>query len=235
VPPLANWLLFIYPPSRHSLFPLPSSPSRSSSARCPPWRAASRRPSSSLLHSNSHQRAGVPWPPAFPCGELLPPSWTPAELPFRSPFLPASSLLLPWQTSSRQAPAPWPAPSSSAPWLKPELPASPSLEFYRAHGSNHKQIFLPTSHGRPPLSLSVAAVPCALFFLSHGKQQQQCRPSLGPCSSSLPHKTAAAASSPSSMAPPAIFPLGCSMECPWEICVVRSSPDISALCRLAVL
>jgi hypothetical protein len=148
--------------------------------RFPPWRAASRRPSSSLLHSNSHQRAGVPWPPAFPCGELLPPSWTPAELPFRSPFHPVSSFLLPWRTSSGQAPAPWPAPSSSAPWLKPELPASPSLEFYRAHDSNHKQIFLPTSHGRPPLSLSVAAVPCALFFSLPWKAAAAMSPSSRP-------------------------------------------------------
>uniref|UniRef100_A0A804LLP5 Uncharacterized protein n=1 Tax=Zea mays TaxID=4577 RepID=A0A804LLP5_MAIZE len=28
--------------------------------------------------------------PDGPCGELLPPSWTPAELPFRSPLLPAN-------------------------------------------------------------------------------------------------------------------------------------------------
>jgi hypothetical protein len=67
-------------PSRHFFSPWLLSPTRSSSA--------------SLPHGSTPARRGLPWPPAFPCGELLPPSWTPAELPFRSPLLPVSSLFL---------------------------------------------------------------------------------------------------------------------------------------------
>src|SRR5688572_12807979 len=49
----------------------------------PPMRS-SRRPSSSLLHGNSSQRAEAPWPPAFPCGEILPPAGSSAPpLPWR--------------------------------------------------------------------------------------------------------------------------------------------------------
>jgi hypothetical protein len=81
-------------PSRHFFSPWLLSPTRSSSA--------------SLPHGSTPARRGLPWPRAFPCGELLPPSWTPAELPFRSPLLPASSLFL---SSSRLR-----AGASSQPW-----------------------------------------------------------------------------------------------------------------------
>jgi hypothetical protein len=76
---------------------------------------------------------------------------------------------------------------SSPPRL--QLPRRPLLILPRAAAA-----------GRPssPARRSTPCCPLCPAFFPHGKQQDQCRP--GPCSSPLPHKTAAAASPPSSMA-----------------------------------
>jgi hypothetical protein len=76
---------------------------------------------------------------------------------------------------------------SSPPRL--QLPRRPLLILPRAAAT-----------GRPssPARRSTPCCPLCPAFFPHGKQQDQCRP--GPCSSPLPHKTAAAASPPSSMA-----------------------------------
>jgi hypothetical protein len=82
----------------------------------------------------------------------------------------------------------------------------------------------PCSHPSPNNSGAVPLLfPAPYFF--HGNQQEQCRPALGSCSSSLPHKTATATSSPSTsrssrdassrshMGSRCVAPSACSTKC----------------------
>jgi hypothetical protein len=101
------------------------------------------------------------------------------------------------------------------PWPTPPLllPSSSSGQQPRRRGFPAREH---QPHDTPEIHYAAAPSP-----IRAPKQH----PSLLPFFS--PHKTAAAASSPSSMAPPAIFPLGCSTECPWEILCCAQQPPTS--------
>jgi hypothetical protein len=131
--------LQFFPAATALLLSLAFSSTRNSRESCsPPWRAASRRPL------------------RFPL--LLPPSWTPTELPFRSPLLPASSLFL---SSSRLR-----AGASSQPWRLEKSPQACALPCPTASSSSPR----PDASTRPaalaPLPLlpygRAAASPCSM-------------------------------------------------------------------------
>jgi hypothetical protein len=128
-------------------------------------RAAAGHLSSSLLTATTATSEPLlhvpqPWHSApMQQGAFFPSAQEAPFLPWRPNSLPAPwarvPLLQPWRPdfSSSHGILPFFPSAASA---SADLPcaASPSLEFYRAHGNNHTQIFLPLSHGEH-----------ALFFL----------------------------------------------------------------------